>query len=576
LTIRKHARGFGLVLYVALAFIWFGATWVDPVHRHAGPVGDPESYLFALAWPPFAVAHHLNPLYTTYLLAPRGANLMWTVPPGFGLLLWPLTATIGLVPTYNLLATLSLAVSAWSAQLALRRFVPGELGPLAGGLFYGFSPYMASHSMGHAMLTMAVLPPLLLLLLHETLIRQRWRPALTGLAIGALLAFQLSTFLEMLAAGTIAAALLVALLAVAYRSEIRERFRYVAFTAGAAGASFAVLGGYQLWTLLFGAESLLHAHGYVHPPNTDVADLAGIVFPSKLNAVAPAVLTHIANRPSFGAEGYGYVGIPLLIVVVAIAVKNWRSPTVRIASLFTAAMAILSMGPRLHIVHSTRFPLPWALVTRLPLMGHLLPVRLSVFTDLGIALLLAYAIGHRVRPATRTRNTVRFGVAAVVVATLLPSHHLVSTLSARVQTPAYFTSSEVRQIPAGSIALVAPWTTDTRNDLPEMWQALSGFRFRMTSGYVNVPFGNGGLSTGVLRDRLEKSMFGMAFGNPPPDLANAAVRRELRADLRHDGIQTVIVGPMPHERTMVRFMTALLGRSAEHTGGVYVWYRVGA
>jgi len=157
--VRRHPLLVGLLAFVALSFVWFHGVWVDPAHRQVGQLGDPDNYIFALAWPPFAIAHHTNPFATDYLLAPGGANLMWSIPPGFGLLLWPLTVTVGPVVTYNLLATLSLGVSAWTAQLALRRFVPGELGPFVGGLFYGFSPYMAVHSIAHAMLTVAIFPP---------------------------------------------------------------------------------------------------------------------------------------------------------------------------------------------------------------------------------------------------------------------------------------------------------------------------------------------------------------------------------------------------------------------------------
>src|SRR5206468_4333298 len=44
---QRHACALGLLGYSALAFVWFGRTWVDPLHRHAGMVGDPESYMFA-------------------------------------------------------------------------------------------------------------------------------------------------------------------------------------------------------------------------------------------------------------------------------------------------------------------------------------------------------------------------------------------------------------------------------------------------------------------------------------------------------------------------------------------------
>jgi hypothetical protein len=44
--------------------------------------------------------------------------------------------------------------------------------------------------------------------------------------------------------------------------------------------------------------------------------------------------------------------------------------------------------------------------------------------------------------------------------------------------------------------------------------------------------------------------------------------------LREHRIQTVIVGPMMYQDTMVRFITDLLGRPPEPVGGVYLWNRV--
>ena len=451
--VERHARLLGFCVFVVISFAWFAKVWADPVHRHAGVAGDPDAYIAALAWPPFAIAHHMNPFYSVYLAAPKGANLMWTIPPGFGVLLAPLTVTIGVVPTYNLLATLSLAFSAWTAQLALRRFAPGELGPFVGGLFYGFSPYMAAHSLGHVMLTVAILPPLLLLLLHEALIRQRWWPWVTGLAAGALLALQLSTFLEMIAGAAVAAGLLVVLLAAVYRKQIRDRWKYVLVTSGSAVLTLLVLGGIQLQTLLFGSRNLFGVRALLHPKNVFVTDFWGFVVPTAQNAIAPAPLQHFASH--FGAvtaELNGYIGLPLLIVVVVIAVRNWSSTMVRIATVWTGIMALLSMGPRLQFDGTSTIPLPWDPIGRLPLMENLLPVRLSVFTDLGIAVLLAYAIGHRVRQPDRKRTALRTVAVVAVVATLLPSRALLNQLSTPVAVPSYFTSSELKRIPKGSIA----------------------------------------------------------------------------------------------------------------------------
>jgi hypothetical protein len=574
--LARHARSAGLLTFVALSFLWFARTWADPLHRHAGIVGDPEAYLFTLGWPPFAVLHHLNPFQTDYLLYPGGASLMWTIPPGFGLLLWPLTATLGVVPTYNLLATLSIAASAWCAQLALRRFVPGELGPFVGALFYGFSPYMTAHSTAHAMLTVAVLPPLLLLLLHEACVRQRWPVWATGCALGALIAFQLSTFLELLAAGAVVAVMLVIALAIAYRDAVRERVRYFAATLAVAAGSFLVFGGFQLWTVLFGAHNLTHASGNVHPPNVVVADVFEFVVPTRYNASGSLFTSVTRNFTARGAEANAYIGIPLLIVLAAIVVRHRRSRIVQVTVALTAVMALLSLGPRLHLDGTSTIPLPWALIARLPLLGHLLPVRLAVFTDLGIAVLLAYGISHRARPATARQRTITAIACVVVVGSLLPSATLLDRLSDPIRTPKYFTSSEVKRIPAGSVALVAPWTTDGRNDGPEAWQVLSGFRFRMPSGYVYNADPQGVVRTGVHDDLLQRALYRMDFfGDPRVDPSDPRLRTVLFRDLRRTDIDTVIVGPMYHQARAVDFFTRLLERSPEHTGGVYVWYRVG-
>ena len=57
-----------------------------------------------------------------------------------GLLLSPLTLVFGPVLTLNVLLTLAYGLSAWSAYLAIHRYVPSHTAAACGGLVYGFSP----------------------------------------------------------------------------------------------------------------------------------------------------------------------------------------------------------------------------------------------------------------------------------------------------------------------------------------------------------------------------------------------------------------------------------------------------
>jgi hypothetical protein len=54
--------------------------------------GDPQIYMWGLAWYPHALTHGLDPLETTAVRAPSGFNLAWaTTIPGAAIAAGPLT-----------------------------------------------------------------------------------------------------------------------------------------------------------------------------------------------------------------------------------------------------------------------------------------------------------------------------------------------------------------------------------------------------------------------------------------------------------------------------------------------------
>jgi len=188
-----------LLGYTALALIVCAAAWRSPTTVAIGNPLDLPQFLWFLRWYPFAIAHGQSLFLSDYIGYPGGVNLMWnTSIPLLAVLLSPVTVLASPVIALNLLATLGPALSAWTAFLALRRYVRHWGAAVVGGAVFGFSPYVTSQSLGHPQLAFAPLVPLIFMTLDEILIRQRRRAIVVGVALGALGAAQLLVGEELL------------------------------------------------------------------------------------------------------------------------------------------------------------------------------------------------------------------------------------------------------------------------------------------------------------------------------------------------------------------------------------------
>ena len=122
---------------------------------------DQASFTWSLAWWPHALEHGLHPLLTKLVYAPDGWNLAWTSSiPGPSLLAWPLTAAVGPVATYDVLALAAPALAAWCTYLLCRELGSGTPAALAGGLVFGFGTYETAETLNHLNLALVFTLPL--------------------------------------------------------------------------------------------------------------------------------------------------------------------------------------------------------------------------------------------------------------------------------------------------------------------------------------------------------------------------------------------------------------------------------
>lgn len=561
--------------YTAFALLLFRDSWAAVTTRVIGNGrADTDVTMWGMAWTPYALIHHHNPLHTVVVNWPDGINLMWT-PPIYpvGLLMWPITYTVGPVAAFNVMTTAAVALSAWTAFLAIRRWVPSAMAAGAGGLLYGFSPFMMAHALGHLALILAFIPPLMLIVLDDVLVRQRYPFVQTGLALGALASLQLFIFPETLVVEGMVGAIGLLVLMLMRPRDVGSRLvhAFKAFTVGI--VLFLIVVEIPLYYQFLGPQHLQHVHGVLRGgDDVYVTDLLNFFLPTDVQQFVPSFV-HSTTQGFTGnmAEWNGYLGLPLIAIVMFVAFRHWPDELVRWSFLMLLAIMVLSLGPSLHVggrAHS--FPLPWRAVVTMPLLAAVLPARLMGLAYLFAGLLIAVFLADVVGPA-RVRTLAGLAVAALAALALLPTLHY---LSAPRTPPTFFTDAVKRDIQQDSVALVAPYAYPL-DDTAEYWQAVARMRFRMPEGYFTGAAPDGSFIDRPLPSATQQFMVAIQSDQPPPNLTSE-LKLHVRSELRGWGVQSVIVGPMdPAQRDlMVAYLTAILDRPPEQVEGVYLWRHI--
>jgi hypothetical protein len=558
-----------LVVYLVLAAVLFRGWMLSPTtDTLAHGRGEVPFYTWALRWVPFALGHGHNPFVTGYLNAPDGVNLMWNTSLFLpALLLAPVTLVWGPVLTYNVLLTVAVGGSAWTAYLAIRRFVPGHLAAATGGLLYGFSPYMRAESLGHVNLTLVLLPPLLLLLVHDILVRQRRRAWVDGGLLGVLAAAQLLTGEEVLATTALTAGILLLLLVVSFPRSVRSHARHAVVALAVAALVCGALVAVPLWYQFTGPYRYHGAASQV--AGRYVNDLLTFVVPNQQVLSTRDSAELAARLPGNAAERTGYLGVPLLLLVAVVAVA-WRSrPHVRLAALAGLVTAVLSMGAVLYVGgHNTGVPLPWTVLDGLPLFESVIASRLALYTALFAGLLVAVFLDE-----VRTWRWPALGVVLAVLALVPLVPNQVRAGMGPVRIPAFFEGSGVETIPVGSVALVAPFPDPLVTE-PMLWHAVGGIRFKLVGGYFLGPDEQGRARFGPPPSVTRSALRQLATGAATADAVDRRLCPDVRDELARWQVRTVLVGPMRHRDQAVRFFTLLLDRPPAEIGGMEVWQDV--
>ena len=576
--------------YVALAVVVYWNAWSTDVTTHMQLGADQYANVWFLRWIPFAVLHGLNPLFTTWANYPFGVNLVTnTSSPLLGVLGMPVTLAFGSIATFNVLSTLALAGSATAGYAVARRWTTWRPAAWVGGLFYGFSPYQIGQATGHLNLTFVVLPPLILLALHEVVVRQAWSPRRAGVTLGLLVTAQFFVSSEILASTVVMGAVCLVTVAVIGRRSLAARLhRAVLGLVWAVGVA-GVLLAYPVWCAARGPGSVSGPIQLV--PEAYRADLLGLVYPGAFMRIAPASLTRTsATFANSIVENGSDLGVTLVVTGVVSAVVLWRrSVPVRVAAIGGGVAWILSLGGALVVRSApgalTGFPLPERLFTHLPLLSNAIPVRYALYVALFASMILAVALDalHRRVVARARAGWLRTPLGSAMAPGVLAALCLVPVIPAIPLSgfadpgiPAYFDSPSLQRVPVGSVALLYPFPSSANSE-GELWQASADFWFKMTGSNFLVPQPPGRAiaynpAIGYGADTItSRTLVALAAGMPPAE--TPALHAALVAQLRGWHVQTVLASTvgLTHPVQSVQFLTWLAGERPTPDGGVLVW-----
>lgn len=558
-----------LVLYGIGAFLVTANAWHSPADAWSGGCCDPQQSMWYLAWTPYALGHGIDPFVTYQLNAPDGVNLMWQAPMiAAGILIAPVTVLFGPVVSYNAADAAAFTFAGWFTFFALRRYTNGLSGPIVGGAIYGFSSFMAPQAANHLQIALgAAVVPLFLMLFDSIVVRQRRSPIVLGAVLGLVAAVELLIFEEFLFTSAVIATIFLVVLAVQRRDQIKLRAGYIATAVVTTTVTVLILCAFPLWIQFTGPQRI---HGAVNDSDTFSIDLLNVILPTSYTRVAPTAATDVSQHFSgIFHEATAYVGVPLVIVLIAFIAVRWRDMTVRTAAVVGTIALVFAMGPHLHIGGAnTGWPLPWWPVAHTPVLQDATPARITIFMWLAVAALVAILV-DRSFAAGAWRATARFAVIGVGVAALIPAPFA----SEPTGTPAFFKHWAQQGIPESTVVMIAPFFRDGAGAAPMMWTAEAGAGVRMPEAYAFVPSASGTPMYGPPPNNLTHAMeFIQDTGNAA--VVRGVARDAVAADVRALGIDAVIVGPMDQRRQMLAFFTDLFGRPPQTVEGVAIWRHI--
>jgi hypothetical protein len=528
--------------------------WRDLGHRRVEINSDHSQFIWFLKHAVRVVTEGVDPFYTHLLNAPDGVNLMAnTAALGLTLPMVPITMIFGAEVSFALLLVLGLSATAFGWYWVFsRRLVASRFAAAVGGGFCGFAPGMISHANGHINWTAQFLVPFIVL---ATLRLRTWKD---GIPLALLVLYQAFINEEVL----LYTALALAVFMGAYAWMTKTPVKRVLPGLGVAAAILIPLLAYPLYRQFFGEQT------YSGLPESVAhyrADLASFPAYSQLSFGGSAADSRLAWNIS---EENTFFGWPLLLLMAGVAIWLWHRTLVKALVITAGVFFVLSLGSNLMIGRrNTGIPLPWVLLERVPLLGHVLVVRfaLVLIPIFGALLALTVTLIPQL-PQVRFR---RLG-GLVLVAVLLPILPVPIPVRGQPAAPAFITGGAWRDWVAPGTSIVAVPVTSEEFPTAMEWQREAG-DFPLAGGYFLGPGGEGGRARFGATPRPTAKLIRDVYRTGMVPVVTAKMQQDLREDAAFWNAGALVLPDKTLRGTELRRLIDQLAGPGWHVRDVTVW-----
>jgi hypothetical protein len=516
------------------------------------------------------------------LNAPDGINMMTNASHILhGVLMAPVTTVFGPAVSFAILIAVNLAATAGGWYLLLARGLRLHRGAaVIGGFVAGFAPGMISQSQSHLHMTAQwLVPPILWCVIRLTRVTSCRGLVGTSLGLSALLIAQLFLGEEVL----YLTALTLALFAVVYaamrwRWAIEVAPRFLAASALTIGLTLIVV-AYPIWVQVAGP---MHIPNAPFPASYFYTDLATWWLYSPLSVAGSPAAGRLAST---SAEFNAFLGLPILLLLLACVIWRRRSPVVVAAAVAGFLMAYLSLGLTVTVNGEPNgWPSLYEVIADIPLIDAALPTRYALAVIPLIGLIFAVTAdaalrqGHTALAQNHTalaqnhaelaqnhaglrqsRGPAGLIVVLAMVAAVAPTLPRTVSTTERTPLPEFITSGAWRQcVPEGGVLVPVPLPTPRQPD-PMRWPAETGAAFAIPEGFFIAPYAAGGnASIGTYKQPTSAMLELVAQTGEVPEITDQ-LRAQAGYDLSFWRADCVALAHGPNEAALRSTVEGLLG-----------------